>query len=79
MKYLVASTFEGRYQPLNTISATSALLDADINAQLIDIYVEGLSLERFSCSGPLTPDTHLGENARQIEVSDDQTTPFLFP
>ena len=23
------------------------------------------------------PDTHLGENARQIEVSDDQTTPYF--
>ncbi|TBN31568.1 hypothetical protein EYC95_29700 [Pseudomonas sp. BGI-2] len=31
-----------------------------------------------SCSGLMKPDTHLGENARQIEVSDDQTTPFLF-
>ena len=30
------------------------------------------------CSGLMKPDTHLGENARQIEVSDDQTTPFLF-
>lgn len=48
MKYLVASTFEGGYQPLNAISATTALLDADIDAQLIDIYVEGLSVERFS-------------------------------
>jgi hypothetical protein len=25
----------------------------------------------------MKPDTHLGENARQIEVSDDQTTSFL--
>lgn len=48
MKYLVASTFEGGYQPLNAISATTALLDADIDAQMIDIYVEGLSLESFS-------------------------------
>jgi hypothetical protein len=32
----------------------------------------------FVCSGLMKPDTHLGENARQIEVSDDQTTPFLF-
>ncbi|KAA5843597.1 radical SAM protein [Pseudomonas chlororaphis] len=47
MKYLVASTFEGGYQPLNAISATTALLDADIDAQLIDIYVEGLCIERF--------------------------------
>ena len=30
------------------------------------------------CSGLMKPDTHLGENARQIEVSDDQATPFLF-
>ena len=36
MKYLVASTFEGGYQPLNAISATTAFLDADIEAQLID-------------------------------------------
>lgn len=32
----------------------------------------------LSCSGLMKPDTHLGENARQIEVSDDQTTSFLF-
>ena len=31
-----------------------------------------------TCSGLMKPDTHLGENARQIEVSDDQTTPYLF-
>ena len=31
------------------------------------------------CSGLMKPDTHLGENARQNEVSDDQTTPYLFP
>ena len=30
------------------------------------------------CSGLMKPDTHLGENARQIEVSDDQATSFLF-
>lgn len=38
------------------------------------IYVEGIG----TCSGLMKPDTHLGENARQIEVSDDQATPFLF-
>lgn len=32
----------------------------------------------FMCSGLMKPDTHLGENARQIEVSDDQTTPLLY-
>ncbi len=26
----------------------------------------------------MKPDTHLGVNARQIEVSNDQRTPFLF-
>jgi transposase len=25
----------------------------------------------------MTLDTHLGDNARQIEVSDEQTTPYL--
>ena len=32
----------------------------------------------MDCSGLMKPDTHLGENARQIEVSDDQTTPLLY-
>lgn len=32
-----------------------------------------------TCSGLLTPDTHLGENARHREVSDDQATPYLYP
>ncbi|MBP3935782.1 MAG: hypothetical protein J6D44_18195, partial [Pseudomonas sp.] len=34
--------------------------------------------QRTDCSGLMKPDTLLGENARQIEVSDDQTTPYLF-
>jgi len=35
----------------------------------------------LSCmgSGLLTPDTHLGENARYREVSDDQATSYLNP
>ena len=35
----------------------------------------------LSCmgSGLLTPDTHLGENARYREVSDDQATSYLYP
>ncbi|MHC8408529.1 hypothetical protein [Pseudomonas sp. TMB3-21] len=36
------------------------------------------TVQANDCSGLMKPDTHLGENARQIEVSDDQTTPFLF-
>ena len=39
-------------------------------AQTLDTTVD-------TCSGLMKPDTHLGENARQIEVSDDQTTSFL--
>jgi hypothetical protein len=31
------------------------------------------------CSGLMKPDTHLGENARPKEVSDDQATPYLYP
>ncbi|WP_208671796.1 hypothetical protein [Pseudomonas arsenicoxydans] len=40
--------------------------------------VAAFSVTEAHCSGLMKPDTHLGENARQIEVSDDQTTPFLF-
>ncbi|UVJ44007.1 hypothetical protein NVV94_26425 [Pseudomonas sp. LS1212] len=38
----------------------------------------GIKAAGVLCSGLMKPDTHLGENARQIEVSNDQTTPFLF-
>jgi hypothetical protein len=31
------------------------------------------------CSGLMKPDTHLGENARHREVSDDQATSYLYP
>ncbi|VVP14848.1 hypothetical protein PS850_03561 [Pseudomonas fluorescens] len=48
-------------------------------AEFIDLYV--LRDHRDSrgsgctmCSGLMKPDTHLGENAHQIEVSDDQVT-----
>ncbi|WP_439854768.1 recombinase family protein [Pseudomonas yamanorum] len=36
------------------------------------------SEEILVCSGLMKPDTHLGESARQLEVSDDQATSFLF-
>jgi hypothetical protein len=54
---------------------------------ILELKAEGgwavISQDRFSkgdaeCSGLMKPDTLLGENARQIEVSDDQTTPYLF-
>lgn len=41
----------------------------------------GITLGSISgalCSGLMKPDTHLGENARHIEVSDDQATSCLF-
>lgn len=31
------------------------------------------------CSGIIEPDTHLGENARDTDVSDDQPTSYLNP
>ena len=42
------------------------------------VEVESVMDVRCDCSGLMKPDTHLGENARQIEVSDDQATSFLF-
>ena len=33
----------------------------------------------YLSSGLMNPDTHLGENARHREVSDDQITPCLYP
>ena len=33
----------------------------------------------YICSGLMKPDTHLGENARHREVSDDQATSYLYP
>ena len=50
---------------------------ASINIRIDDDLKARAYLE-LECSGLMKPDTHLGENARQIEVSDDQTTPLLF-
>ncbi|TPG83121.1 hypothetical protein EAH72_35280 [Pseudomonas caspiana] len=65
------------------------MIAVDLLAHGLDLLVERLDtlyqlrrqsaqLFRGKCSGLMKPDTHLGENARQIEVSYDQTTPFLF-
>ncbi|WP_256656954.1 DUF6124 family protein [Pseudomonas sp. BGI-2] len=60
---------------------TEALL-ANASEDLLSISAIAANLaddvDGARCSGLMKPDTHLGENARQIEVSDDQTTPFLF-
>ncbi|NWA05396.1 hypothetical protein [Pseudomonas gingeri] len=53
--------------------------ETSLNARLIAF--NGICLGSAStvkCSGLMIPDTHLGENTRQIEVSDDQATSFLF-
>ena len=42
------------------------------------LHILGLPIKVLVCSGLMKPDTHLGENARHIEVSDDQTTPCFF-
>ncbi len=56
--------------------------DRDNKPVSADCIFRGGALLEFSrvkdCSGLMKPDTHLGENARQKEVSDDQTTPYLF-
>ena len=48
------------------------------NIALILTTEHGKPLAEAMCSGLMKPDTHLGENARYIEVSDDQTTPLLY-
>ncbi|NBF09743.1 hypothetical protein [Pseudomonas sp. Fl4BN1] len=53
----------------NTVEERLAVLD-----KVVPVLKEVMPL----CSGLMKPDTHLGENARQIEVSDDQATSFLF-
>ena len=46
---------------------------------LLHIAMKNVVSELMSdCSGLMKPDTHLGENARQTEVSDDQATSYLF-
>lgn len=55
------------------------------NRAVLDQHTTGVVSRRFAypaldlCSGLMKPDTHLGENARHREVSDDQATPYLFP
>ncbi|WP_236066632.1 hypothetical protein [Pseudomonas alliivorans] len=63
-------------------AAISSLLDlvndTSVPRNVLDAFVDTLPLKSLRCSGLMKPDTHLGENARQIEVSDDQTTPLLY-
>lgn len=44
---LIASTFEGGYQPMTAISAATALAAGGFDVDFLDIYVNGLELDRF--------------------------------
>ena len=59
------------------LQGTSKVQQNEDWPQLKQEWKEALQYEA-TCSGLMKPDTLLGENARQIEVSDDQTTPYLF-
>ena len=59
-----------KVDPTNGVAAFCAALD------LMWLFKRGGCSEL--CSGLMKPDTHLGENARHIEVSDDQATSCLF-
>jgi hypothetical protein len=59
----------------------SNVIPFDFDGQPVHFSLDGwLNATKIAarCSGLMKPDTHLGENARQIEVSDDQTTPLLY-
>ncbi len=47
MDLLVISTFEGGYQPTTALAACTAASHADFDTQLMDIYVDGVDLERI--------------------------------
>jgi hypothetical protein len=61
-----------------SIDGLAALVELDIKVAVFDPVLFLFLNKPRNCSGLMKPDTHLGENARQIEVSDDQTTSFLF-
>jgi hypothetical protein len=64
------------------VDGTKSTVDPSAtDQQKIEARLEGAEIKTellANCSGLMKPDTHLGENARQIEVSDDQTTPLLY-
>jgi len=45
---LIISTFEGGYQPATAVSAATALRIAGVDADLLDVYVDGLQPEAFN-------------------------------
>ena len=45
----------------------------------VEYSIGGARPKEIVCSGLMKPDTHLGENSRHREVSDDQATSYLYP
>ena len=52
---------------------------AGLGYKIFSTYAATFPYISNDCSGLMKPDTHLGENARPKEVSDDQATPYLYP
>ncbi|SDQ80111.1 hypothetical protein SAMN04490192_3393 [Pseudomonas lundensis] len=67
---------------LNSLGRTSSTVATAVKGVAAAFGVRELyqATEAYAsiCSGLMKPDTHLGENARHIEVSDDQATSCLF-
>jgi methyl-accepting chemotaxis protein len=76
----IQSTIEGNLRDIGEVSANNIQSWMAGRVLSIETMLQAIELnpQESNCSGLMKPDTHLGENARQIEVSDDQTTPFLF-
>ena len=47
MELLVISTFEGGYQPVTAMAACTAVNKAGFHAELLDVYVDGVDVERI--------------------------------
>ncbi len=48
MKILIVSTFEGGYQPISALAAVTALVEHNFEADLLDVYVDGVDEEKIS-------------------------------
>ena len=68
-------------RPYHVDNSSRITLDIPLLEALLRLPVGELKerIDEAVCSGLMKPDTHLGENARHIEVSDDQATSYLYP
>lgn len=84
MQTSVVSTFEGGYQPLTAISAVTSLAQAGHSAELVDTYVEGDDVSRFSKSQAVAISVPLFDSLRAgIDLagrirSVNPTAPIIF-